>query len=208
MLVKTLLEAKQTVPDFLKSYIPEGYTPGANVKLDFEDESEGEEGNLDNADMNTSKAEYGTEVTANGGNADDWGMPKGTTTTNGQTDDWGVTTPAQPATAPERRASSEDVWVTATTNVWDDKKPAPADDTWGVGATTTNKPAAAQSNWGASAVKSAAPKTAAAKDDWGANSTNKPATGEDNWGKPANTTKDDPWDAPPKKSRTSRPIEW
>ena len=43
-LVKTLLETKQEVPEFLQSYIPEGYTTsggGENAVLHFDADSDG-----------------------------------------------------------------------------------------------------------------------------------------------------------------------
>ncbi|KAH8802797.1 P-loop containing nucleoside triphosphate hydrolase protein [Xylogone sp. PMI_703] len=46
VLVKTLLETKQAIPDFLEQYIPEGFTPDGQGKLEelnFEDESDPEE---------------------------------------------------------------------------------------------------------------------------------------------------------------------
>ena len=39
ILVKTLLETGQDVPDFLEAFIPEGYEPGAETAIDFDDNS-------------------------------------------------------------------------------------------------------------------------------------------------------------------------
>ncbi|KAI9784500.1 MAG: hypothetical protein M1816_000820 [Peltula sp. TS41687] len=179
MLVKTLLEAKQNVPDFLQTFIPEGFVPGQNVKLDFEDESDNsdDDKSSDKADMSTSKAANGDDVddwgnpkTANGDHVDDWGESKDTTT-DAQADvwkttedatsknaepDWGVPTPAEPAkvsaSVPEKpkRAPHEENWGEPA-----QAKPA------AVPAAVSEKPKRAlaphEENWGVSAqAKSAA----------------------------------------------------
>lgn len=189
MLVKTLLEAKQPVPEFLKRYIPEGFT-GENAKLDFEDESDGEDADqaTNNGDTTTAKPELGADLTATNGNhvddwgmikdattqVDDWGNNKEDTTENAKVDDWGVGTPAQRATTPEKPKASEtqeEVWVTATMDTGKTKRNARADDSRGAGSTTAQKPATAP-NW------------AIADDDRGQSTSKKSPVVGDDWGLP------------------------
>lgn len=122
LLVKTLLETKQDVPDFLESFLPTGEN-GAVGPIDFEDDSDKE-----------GEGEAGTNQ-GNGDQSDPWGAatsktvqdPWGTAATGAAQDPWSTaTSTTAPATAgDEGSAATQDPWATATAD------PTQTDDPWG-----------------------------------------------------------------------------
>lgn len=79
-LVKTLLETRQPVPDFLEAYLPEGFTmdgqTGDLATLNFDDDSDDEEEAGENAEGNTEGGGgWGADNAANSGG---WGAAETT----------------------------------------------------------------------------------------------------------------------------------
>ena len=91
MLVKTLLETNQAIPDFLQEHIPEGFVPGeGNVEeLKFEmDSDEEEEGGNDGGD-NGDAGGGAWGATSDEPKADAWGQTAGGAEASGG--GWGAT---------------------------------------------------------------------------------------------------------------------
>lgn len=91
-LVKTLLETRQAVPDFLEAYLPEGFTmdgqTGDVATLNFDDDSDDEEEGGENAEGGAEGGAWGTEDAATGGG---WGAAE-TTEAAAADDAWGAPT--------------------------------------------------------------------------------------------------------------------
>ncbi|KAI9819264.1 MAG: hypothetical protein M1827_007420 [Pycnora praestabilis] len=84
LLVKTLLENKQEVPDFLQQYIPDGAEDG---KIDFDDDTDNEGEDIQGATIPTDSdplvaAEVSKEHSATTGATDGWGAAADTKTPN------------------------------------------------------------------------------------------------------------------------------
>ena len=90
LLVKTLLETKQEIPEFLQSFIPDGSgDPGA--KLDFQDDSDEDDGTGGEAENPAT-----TEGDVTGAETWDSGNAAATTTT----EDWSIVNTATPDAPP------------------------------------------------------------------------------------------------------------
>ncbi|KAI9841281.1 MAG: hypothetical protein M1837_000817 [Sclerophora amabilis] len=102
MLVKTLLETKQEIPDFLEMYIPEGAREGT-TKIDFQDDSDVEEENGNDGQLAASNDGWNVPAQAEDDGNAAWGAP------STQNDGWPApaATPDQAAPAAAEGAPAE-----------------------------------------------------------------------------------------------------